>query len=367
MAVRLRRWLSVPHMRRCGAGLSVLIALAALLELAAGAGLAYVAGFSRVRSVLGDVQWAWLVVLVGALAVSVTGYYFAYRGIFRVEEGPEVPARQMRAVVAAGFGGLFAHGRGALDQYVLEAAGAGTREARARATGLAGLEQGVLAIGGCGAAIAVLASGFARPPGDVTIPWVVLPVPGFLVAFWAAERYRDRFSLRVGWRAALGTFLDSLHLIRELFVRPRRWGLALLGMALFWAAECFAVWAALAAFGVRMNAATLIVGFGTGMLFTRRVGPLGGAGILALALPPALWSSGVPLAAAVAGVFAYRALSLWLPMPVALAVLPTLRAMSEHQIGPGPSGTQQQPSRGSGTRNRELVSSQGLPPDAAIR
>ena len=95
----------------------------------------------------------------------------------------------------------------------------------------------------------------------------------------------------------------------------------MLGMALFWAAECFAVWAALAAFGVRMNAATLIVGFGTGMLFTRRVGPLGGAGILALALPPALWSSGVPLAAAVAGVFAYRALSLWLP-PIPAGRLP---------------------------------------------
>src|SRR5437667_2146714 len=103
MAVRLRRWLSVPHIRRRGAGLSVLIAFAALLELAAGAGLAYVAGFSRVRSVLGDVHWAWLVMLAGALAVSLTGYYFAYRGIFRVNGGPEVPRRHMRAVVAAGF------------------------------------------------------------------------------------------------------------------------------------------------------------------------------------------------------------------------------------------------------------------------
>ena len=129
----------------------------------------------------------------------------------------------------------------------------------------------------------------------------------------------------------------STHLILELFARARSWGLASLGRALFWAAECFAVWAALAAFGVRMNAAALIVGFGTGMVFTCRVGPLGGAGILALALPPALWSSGAPLAAAVAGAFAYQALSLWVPMPVALAVLPTPRAMSEHQIAQAPS------------------------------
>ena len=38
MLVPLRRWLSVPHMSRCGAGLSLLIALAVLLQLAAGVG-----------------------------------------------------------------------------------------------------------------------------------------------------------------------------------------------------------------------------------------------------------------------------------------------------------------------------------------
>jgi hypothetical protein len=78
---------------------------------------------------------------------------------------------------------------------------------------------------------------------------------------------------------------------------------------LFWAAEALAAWAALAAFGVRMNAAALMAGFGTGMVYTRRTGPLGGAGILLLMLPPALWSSGAPL-----------------------AVLPTLRTMSENKI-----------------------------------
>jgi len=55
---------------------------------------------------------------------------------------------------------------------------------------------------------------------------------------------------------------------------------------------------------------------------------------LSLVLPPALWCSGAPLAAAVAGVFAYQVLSLWLPLPVALAFLPTLRAMGDHQVTP---------------------------------
>ena len=104
------------------------------------------------------------------------------------------------------------------------------------------------------------------------------------------------------------------------------------GMALFWAADAFAMWAGLAAFGTRMNAITLLAGYATGMVFTRRTAPLAGAGILALALPVCLWYSGAPLAAAVVGVFAYRILVLWLPLPVALASLPTLRTMGERRI-----------------------------------
>jgi hypothetical protein len=61
---------------------------------------------------------------------------------------------------------------------------------------------------------------------------------------------------------------------------------------------------------MRMNAAALIVGFGTGMVFTRRTGPLGGAGILTLVLPPALWYSCASSAAAAVGAFTYQVLSL---------------------------------------------------------
>ncbi len=115
-----------------------------------------------------------------------------------------------------------------------------------------------------------------------------------------------------------------------LFVHPLQWGSALWGMALFWAADAFATWAGLAAFGFQMNAAALFVGFATGMVVTRRTGPLAGAGVLALVLPLTIWVSGAPLAAAVIGVFAYRVLALLLPMPVSLAVLPTLRKMGQH-------------------------------------
>ncbi|HEX5295925.1 MAG TPA: hypothetical protein VFW50_02965 [Streptosporangiaceae bacterium] len=86
-----------------------------------------------------------------------------------------------------------------------------------------------------------------------------------------------------------------------------------------------------------MNGTALIIGFTTGMLFTRRVGPLGGAGLLALILPLTIWSSGAPLAVAITGVFAYQALFFWLLMPIALACWPSSSVHREIYGGKSPS------------------------------
>src|SRR5438477_9771601 len=102
--------LSVVHLRRRGSVLAMLAGVSILLELAAGTGLAYIAGWSQMRAALGDFAGIRLIALVGALLVSFVGYHYAYQGIFRVEGGPTLPRRQMRAVVAAGFGGFLAHG-----------------------------------------------------------------------------------------------------------------------------------------------------------------------------------------------------------------------------------------------------------------
>jgi hypothetical protein len=328
--------LSVVHLRRRGSVVAGLVVVAVLLELAAGTGLAYLAGWLKVRAVIGDVNWTWLAVLAGALLISFVGYYYAYQGIFRVEGGPGLPRREMYAVVAAGFGGFLAHGGGALDQYALQTAGADERQAKVRVAGLAGLEHGVMSIGGTAAAIIVLASGLGAPPLDFSIPWAVLPIPGFLIGFWAAERYRDRFAGRTGWRGKVGTFLESIHVIRVLFAHPLKWGTAVLGMALFWAADAFAAWAGLAAFGFHMNGAELFLGFATGMVVTRRTGPLAGAGVLALVLPLTMWVSGASFALAIVGMFAYRILALLLPLPVSLASLSTLRAMGDRPAAQAP-------------------------------
>lgn len=49
--------------------------------------------------------------------------------------------------------------------------------------------------------------------------------------------------------------------------------------------------------------------------------------MLALVLPLTLWYSGAPLPAAIAGILAYRILSLLLPLQFSLAALPSMRRL----------------------------------------
>jgi hypothetical protein len=79
-------------------------------------------------------------------------------------------------------------------------------------------------------------------------------------------------------------------------------------MALFWAGDAAAAWSGPAAFGVLMNGAALLVGYCTGIVFTRRIAPLAGAGTLALILPLTIWATGAPLATAITGVAVCRLL-----------------------------------------------------------
>jgi hypothetical protein len=325
---------------RRGAALVPPILLAGALNLAAVIGLAYIAGFHAVYASLARFQWPWLCAVPAALAISAIGYYFAYRRIYAAEGGYQLNRRQLTAMVAAGFDGLFDTGGIRPDGLVLQASGASRHEAMVRVTTLTGMEQGILALYGCAASIAWLSVGRPGVPMDVTLPWAVIPVPAFAAAFWLASRYRARLAGRAGWGARLAVFLDAVLLIRTLFARPVRHRGAIAGMALFWVGDALAVWSALAAFGLLMNGAALIVGYCTGMVFTRRIAPLAGSGTLTLILPLTIWASGAPLATAITGVAAYRLLSFWLPLPPALASLPVLREItgrprSSGTLGPG--------------------------------
>lgn len=332
--------LSTHHVNRTWPQLAGLAGIVVLLYLVAGTGMAYVAGFDAVYRRLVHAQWWWLAPSFGAVVVSFVGYYFAYRGIKRVEDGPELDTPSLLAVVTAGFGGFLAHGGTALDEFAMRAGGAGKREAKVRVGALAGFEHGVLALIVCPAAIVALALGEVIPRADFTWPWALIPVPAFVAGIWLAERFRDRLRDRDGWRGAIGKFLDVAHIVYSVLREPRTHAPAIAGMALYWGADMFALWAATTAFGFRMTALAVIVAFGTGMLFTRRTAPLAGGGIMLVALVPTLWyGAAVPFAVATLGVAAYRFFTLWAPLPAAIAALPKLRDLGRTGRGASGGGT----------------------------
>jgi hypothetical protein len=187
-----------PHLRRRpppgnltgrrGAALIPPILLAAGLNAAAVAGLAYIAGFHAVYTALTRIQWPPLCAMPAALAMSATGYYYAYRGIYTAEGGYQLSRRELTAMVAVGFGGLFSTGGMRPDGLVLQASGASRRGAMVRLSTLAGMEQAMLALYGCAASIAWLCLGRPGVPISFTLPWAVIPLPAFAAAFWLDSR-----------------------------------------------------------------------------------------------------------------------------------------------------------------------------------
>jgi hypothetical protein len=343
----MRRLFSVNHADREAKHIVGLILLVAALYVAAGVGMAYVAGFGAVQHRLATAQWWWLGPSFAALVLGFCGYYLAYKGIAGAEGGPQIESTSLLAVVTAGFGGFLAHGGTVLDKFAMRSGGADRREAEVRVSALAGFEHGVLAIIVCPAAIVAVVLGLHIPKPDFTWPWALIPPIGFGVAIWAAERYRERLHGRSGWRKRLGIFLDAIHIVWVNLRNPREYGLSVLGMAVYWGGDMFALWSATAAFGFQMSALSVIVALGTGMIFTRRTGPLGGAGIMEVALVATVWYGvGAPFAAATLGVAAYRFFTLLVPIPASLAALPKLRALGrkgEESSGRGTASDQGEP------------------------
>jgi hypothetical protein len=94
------RWRPRPLVAGRGLKLAGLMAAAGLLDVAAGTGLSYVAGFGEVRSVLSRASWPWLAVMAGGLCVSFIGYHAACRGIYSAESGYQLPRRKLLAMVS---------------------------------------------------------------------------------------------------------------------------------------------------------------------------------------------------------------------------------------------------------------------------
>ncbi len=314
----------LPHLERHPVQHLLLIGIGASLALGALIGVAWAAGFEKVLDVGAGVDWVWLPTALGMEMAAYLGYIVAYREIARVEGGPEMGMWRAGAIVAAGFGVFVIRGGFIVDRHALETAGMDARQARHRVLGLGALEYVILAPAAAVAAMIIVARGTSHPSFGFTLPWVIAVPLGFLAAILALA-YRDRVAGRSGWRNIVSHALEGLYVVRRLAEQPREHVGAFLGTALYWLGDIACLWACLRAFHETPDLAALLIGYATGYALTRRTLPLGGAGSVEALVSFALAWTGVPLAAAVLGVCAYRVFNLWLPLLPAAIGLQHLR------------------------------------------
>ncbi len=306
--------------------------IAGVLALGASVGVAFTVGFESVWRRLLHPHWFWLLVALAGEAFAYVGYTLAYREIARAEQGAELSAPRLAALVATGFGVFVQSGGFALDRAALERAGLTERDARERVLGLGALEYAFLAPATALAALWIIVR---RQPVDesLTLPWLIgVPAGGMLAL--TALRHKQVFD-HPDWRRHIHDWLRSLALIFSLVKRPARGTVAFLGIGCYWLGDIFCLWATLHGFSAHTPPiAALVVGYATGYALTRRALPLGGAGIVEALLPFALGWVSIARAPALLGVVSYRLVNLWLPMIPALAGLPSLSRLQRVRRAP---------------------------------
>jgi uncharacterized membrane protein YbhN (UPF0104 family) len=235
-------------------------------------------------------------------------------------------------LVVAGFGPFVPLGGFAFDRLALRAVHYSRRRARIQVLGLGVIEYLLLAPAACVCAlILLLGSGRASP--WLTLPWVFAVPPGFLLAWWATRpRILGYFQRSDGpIRRWIGDLLAGVEILRSVVLRPLERPWALLGMAIYWAAEIACLGFALRCFEAEISLPALVVAYATGYAASRRSLPLGGAGITEALLTVSLIAVHVHAAHALFAVIAYRLVNFLAPMLPGLLAHSSLESLLEGQ------------------------------------
>jgi uncharacterized membrane protein YbhN (UPF0104 family) len=281
-------------------GLAILAAVAAVIVVAALSGVSLDRVFEHFRP-------GWIIVVAIAEVVSFPPYMLAYRQM-TVVAGLQPPSLSMIVtVVLSGFGPFVVGGGFGLDQAALMKVYGDQRTARVQVVGLIALEWAVLAPLACLSAIVLLITG-ANVMGSLLWPWALCVPAGFAIGLWLSAPGRESSALRRF--GPIATVLDGIGLLHQLIRDPRTTAPAWLSMALYWAAEFVALYAALRMFGVDLSPARLVLAYATGYVVTRRSLPLAGAAFTEVLLTFALHWVGAPLGPALAAVVTYRLFNL---------------------------------------------------------
>ncbi len=295
-----------------------------------------ISGLGSTLQRLGTGNHAWLAVGVGLEVISIGGYVALFRTVFSTE-GTKIGWRASYEITLAGIVAtklLAAAGAGgiALTAWALRAAGLSGRTIARRMAGfeillytvfmvtliVVGLALGTGVVGTqAGWSVSFLPAAF----GALVIGLVLLArlVPA------AFERLADRASGRRRLGKLLSrlatvpaTIRDGIDTAAEL-IRQMKPGV--LGAVVYWAFDIAALYVSFLAFGATEPVFVVIMGYYVGQLANAIPIP-GGIGGVEGGMIGCFIALGVNAGAAVVAVFAYRAISFWLPtLPGALAYL----------------------------------------------
>jgi len=279
---------------------------------------------------IGQIQPVWLAAALAAEFAAYVGYVVAYRSTILNPGRPRLPFMLSVRLVVAGFGPFVPMGGFAFDRRALRAVDYSPRHARVQVMGLGVIEYLMLAPAAwvC-ALILVLESAHASPL--LTLPWIFAVPPGFALAWWATKPpVLDYFQhAEDPVRRWIGDLLAGVEVLRGVVLRPLERPGAVLGMAIYWAAEIACLGFALRCFGVEISIPALVVAYATGYAASRRSLPFGGAGITEALLTISLIAVHVNAAHALFAVIAYRLVNFLVPTLPGLLAHSSLESLLE--------------------------------------
>jgi uncharacterized membrane protein YbhN (UPF0104 family) len=296
-----------------------------------------VAGYAETLDELKEAAPVWLVVCFGTQILSYAAYVVLVRALTAYGGGTILPGWLTTRVVFAALGAtrvLAAGGAGGLGilYWAWRQLGFGRGAAFERVIAFNTL---LFATFGAAALIAgtiVLAQFGGDVPLAMTLPWVVGMSLLFLVGIYVTSPAVAKRLTREGQQGRLRSLLRRVVggavLVRGLAEHRTANRATLLAAPLYWIGDMLCLWAGLRAFGVELTPAELVLVYATGFLANLIPLPTGGIGGVDAATTFALTAVGVPLEAALLGVFAYRFFSFLLPTLPAVLAIPGLPQVS---------------------------------------
>jgi hypothetical protein len=282
-------------------------------------GLAAIPGWHALSLRLDRLSWWFIPLTLIAHLVAYVGYLIAHHGVVNRSRSVPVGWGRGALMVVIGFGAWLTAGGFAVDRHGLEWTGFDPVDADIAAVTLSALELALLAPAAWLCALLLL--GDVNVPPSATVPWVIGVPIGFGLAVAGAisgSRRSVEPQLRGrarAWRELLVGLAAALALLRD----RRRGPHSVIGIAMYWAADIAALWAALRFVSISISVPRLVLAYATGYLLTRRTLPFAGAVITEALMTVSLVWVGVPLAAAVPAVLVYRLSDFSLTLGTALA------------------------------------------------